>query len=290
MTMHSTQPSVKIAVTGASGFLGRHVVVEARKMHLPLVLTARDVARLPPEIAAGEVVALEMDSVLNDAFERMGEPDAVLHLAWGGLPNYTALRHFEEELPRQYRFLKTLISDGLRRLIVVGTCLEYGLQCGKLSEDTPCFPVTPYGFAKHALRQQLEFLGRSIPFELVWARLFYVFGPGQRSNSLYAQLTEVISRGDASFAMSGGEQIRDYLRANEVANGLLALTLSPHTGVVNICSGRPISVRRVVEKWIADCKSTLSLDLGRHPYPEYEPLAFWGDNAKFNGWMARNEG
>ena len=229
-----------------------------------------------------------MDSDAQSAYERMGKPDTLLHLAWGGLPNYTALRHFEEELPRQYRFLKALITDGLRRLVVVGTCFEYGLQSGKLCEDTPCFPVTPYGLAKHTLRQQLEFLGRDIPFELVWARLFYTFGSGQSPKSLYTQFNDAISRGDSSFAMSGGEQIRDYLPVSEVAGALVAVALAAHIGVVNICSGRPVSVRRLVEQWINDRNATIRLDLGRYPYPEYEPLAFWGDNTKLNRWIAKN--
>jgi nucleoside-diphosphate-sugar epimerase len=284
----SRASSAKLAITGASGFLGRHVASEARKMGLPVVLTARNPARLPQDIVAGMALTLDMDFDFLGAYERMGRPDTVLHLAWGGLPNYTALHHFEEELPRQYRFLKALIADGLRRLVLVGTCLEYGLQFGKLCEDTPCFPVTPYGLAKHTLRQQLEFLGRDISFELVWARLFYTFGSGQSPRSLYTQLCEAISRGDTSFAMSDGEQIRDYLSASEIANALLTVALSAHTGLVNICSGRPLSVRRLVEKWISDRKSTLRLELGRYPYPEYEPLAFWGDNTKLNRWIARN--
>jgi nucleoside-diphosphate-sugar epimerase len=278
---------VKLAITGASGFLGKHVAAQTRTMDIPVVLTARDPARLPKDIAAGRAMALDMSSELHSAYERLGKPEVLLHLAWGGLPNYTALRHFEEELPQQYRFLKALITSGLPRLVVVGTCLEYGLQSRRLCEDTPCSPVTPYGLAKHTLHR-LEFLAKEIPFELVWARLYYTFGSGQNQKSLYTRLSEAIARGDSSFAMSHGEQIRDYLSANEVASTLLGVALSSNIGVVNICSGQPISVRRLVEQWINDRKATLRLDLGRYPYPVYEPLALWGDNTKLNHWIARN--
>lgn len=48
-------------------------------------------------------------------------------------------------------------------------------------------------------------------------------------------------------------------------------------GIMNCCSGRPISVRRLVEEHIARRGTDIGLELGYYPYPEYEPMAFWGD-------------
>ncbi len=53
---------------------------------------------------------------------RAGRPDALLHLAWGGLPCYTAERHIDEELPMQFAFLHDLVEEGLPRMTVTGTC------------------------------------------------------------------------------------------------------------------------------------------------------------------------
>jgi hypothetical protein len=51
-------------------------------------------------------------------------------------------------------------------------------------------------------------------------------------------------------------------------------------GVVNVCSGRPVSVRKLVENWIQENGWKIMLNPGRHPYPDYEPMAFWGDRKK----------
>ena len=109
-----------------------------------------------------------------------------MHLAWDGLPNYRSLHHFETELPKQYRFLREVVSRGLKSLLVTGTCFEYGMQNGELSESLICMPDNPYGYAKDALRRQLTFLKTEFQFNLTWARLFYMYGEGQGSKSIYS--------------------------------------------------------------------------------------------------------
>lgn len=218
-----------------------------------------------------------------NAFELMGRPDALIHLAWGGLPNYQLLRHFETELPAHYGFLRGLVADGLKKLVVSGTCLEYGLQSGPLREDMQCEPANPYGMAKDTLRRQLQFLRTSCPFALTWARLFYLFGEGQATASLYPQLKQAIARGDGVFPMSRGEQLRDYLPVTEVAKLLVALALDGHDdGIVNVCSGAPVSVRTLVEGWVEEYDWPISLSFGHYPYPDYEPMAFWGVREKLD--------
>jgi dTDP-6-deoxy-L-talose 4-dehydrogenase (NAD+) len=197
------------------------------------------------------------------------------------LPNYKSLHHFEVELPRQFRFLKSMVDGGLQSLLVAGTCLEYGMQSGLLSEDLPTIPNNPYGQAKDALRKQLVFLKSVKPFAFMWARLFYVYGDGQAKTSLYSQLKEAVRSGDHTFNMSGGEQLRDYLPISEVARKIASLALSRRdVGTINICSGKPISVRKLVEQWIAENQWPIRLNLGHYPYPDYEPMAFWGDASK----------
>jgi nucleoside-diphosphate-sugar epimerase len=104
-----------------------------------------------------------------------------------------------------------------------------------------------------------------------------MYGEGQNPNSLLTMLDQAIQRGDPSFNMSGGEQLRDYLPVTEVATRLVKLLEHPElSGVINICSGAPISVRRLVENRIAERDASIKLNLGSYPYPDYEPMAFWG--------------
>lgn len=270
---------MKIAVTGASGFVGRYVLSALRAYGVDVVAVTRDPAHLGEIDASVCIVEMDISSPPENCFERLGKPDVLIHLAWDGLPNYKSPHHFETELPRQYQFLKAMVEGGLSSMLVTGTCFEYGMQSGALSEETLPQPNNPYGHAKNALRQQLQYLKATRPFNLVWARLFYMYGEGQAAASLYPKLKEAALRGDKVFNMSGGEQLRDYLHITEIARQIIRLAMSQRdTGIINICSGKPISVRRLVERWIHDNGWDIKLNLGYYPYPDYEPMAFWGDS------------
>lgn len=274
--------ALKIAVTGAAGFIGRHVLDELMRHNVEIVATTRDVTRLADRKRV-RVVELDIMESTPDIFKRLEKPDVLIHLAWSGLPNYQSLHHFSSELPAQFNFLRRVIEGGLASLVVSGTCFEYGMQSGCLSENMITLPDNPYGFAKDALRKQIGFLKRSCAFNLAWARLFYMYGEGQPKTSLYSQLQDAAKNGESIFCMSGGEQLRDYLPISDVAQQIVALALCGRdVGIVNVCSGNPISVRALVERWMCEKGWNMSLKLGHYPYPVYEPLAFWGDATRIN--------
>ncbi len=266
-----------IALTGASGFVGRHALDELISRGVPVVATYRP--GYPPTRKASGLQWVEFDLATppDDAYEQLGRPQVLLHLAWGGLPNYRSLHHIDEELPKHYSFLAGLVRQGLPALVSTGTCLEYGMQFGPLAANAPTQPVNPYGFAKDALHKQLKHLQAVYPFRLSWARLFYMYGQGQSVASLLPALEKAVADGKRTFPMSGGEQLRDYLPVSEVARRLVALALARRdSGAVNICSGEPISVRKLVESWIAENNWSITPLFGQLPYPDYEPMAFWG--------------
>ncbi len=274
---------MKVAVTGATGFIGRHVVAALDRAGVALTLLVRSAVLVPAEWSRHRVLRQDLLSAPAHAHELLGQPDALIHLAWGGLPNYKSLHHFEHELPVHYQFLREMAGAGLQRLVVTGTCFEYGMQSGALTEDMPPRPTNPYGYAKDALRQQLAYLQASRPFALTWARLFYMHGEGQAESSLLPKLRAAVARGDKTFPMSGGEQLRDYLGVGQVARHLADLALGGRdNGIVNICSGQPVSVRKQVEGWIAENGWSITPSLGDFPYPDYEPMAFWGDRSKLD--------
>jgi len=273
---------MKIAVTGATGFIGRHVLAELRHHPVEVIALLRAPEKSQLYDFDGKIVRCDLSSCFPEQlFDAVDCPDVLIHLAWSGLPNYKSLHHFEEELPRQYAFLSTLIRSGLSSLVVSGTCFEYGMVYGELSETALPQPSNPYGYAKNALRCQLEYLQAAHPFSLTWARLFYMYGEGQSPRSLFSQVRESVNNRDEIFNMSGGEQLRDYLHVSQVAQYLVELAMSSRNpGIVNVCSGKPISVRRLVERWIKENGSNIQLNLGFYPYPDYEPIAFWGRKDK----------
>lgn len=280
---------MKVAVTGATGFVGRHVLAELETRSVESIALLRPSRTKALEHLKCSVVQFDLHNAPSNAFELMGCPDVVIHLAWSGLPNYNSLHHFEQELPAQYRFLKNLIESGLQTLVVTGTCAEYGIQPGMLSEDIEGCPSNSYGFAKDTLRRQLEYLKVVRPFQLTWTRLFYLYGEGQTESALLTQLRRAVERNDQLFNMSGGEQCRDYLPVAEVARHLVSLALAEKDiGIVNVCSGIPISVRKLVEGWIKENGWSIRLNLGHYPYPDYEPMAFWGDPQKLSSLIGED--
>jgi dTDP-6-deoxy-L-talose 4-dehydrogenase (NAD+) len=276
-------PQARVAVTGASGFLGRHVLAELRRRKIACVAVTRDARRLAG--IRGTTAVVEGDIARPDDlnYQRLGRPESLIHLAWEGLPHYRSSHHIESELPRQIAILQSLLESGLPSLLVTGTCFEYGMRSGCLDENMPTAPDNPYGQAKDALHRELEQLRTRVPFALTWARLFYLYGEGQAPTSLYSQLCQAVAVGKPVFDMSGGEQIRDFLPARIVAGLLVTLALDhPDSGTVNVCSGHPVRILDLVEGWIAENSWSIALNPGHYPYPDYEPMQFWGDRSKLD--------
>ena len=281
---------MKIAVTGAAGFVGRHVIDALASLDVETVAVVRTYNDEKIKLACSKVVAMDIQALPHDPFDVLGRPDALIHLAWGGLPNYRSQYHLETELPVQKNFLKILIESGLPSLLVTGTCAEYGMQSGFLDEGVEAQPNFAYSIAKNKLRQHLEFLQKSHNFNLTWSRLFYTYGEGQAKSSLLSLLKAAVERGDKTFNMSGGEQIRDYLPVTSIAATLVELACRrENLGIVNVCSAKPISVRTLVEGWLEQNAWNIKLNLGYFPYPDDEPMAFWGNDKKLRAILGNEQ-
>jgi dTDP-6-deoxy-L-talose 4-dehydrogenase (NAD+) len=219
----------KVLVTGATGFIGNYVIRELLQYNCEVVATSASEVNAAKQDWYPAVTYKALDfnglSEKENYFNFFNQPDIVIHLAWEGLPNYQALFHFEENLWKHYRLLKNLIHNGLEDITVAGTCLEYGFKEGCLLENMETGPSNAYSIAKDTLRKFLQQLQQVHPFSLKWVRLFYMFGKGQNPKSLFSMLDRAIENNQESFPMSGGEQIRDYLPVQMVAQYLRAIAL-----------------------------------------------------------------
>lgn len=108
-------------------------------------------------------------------YEFFSRTDVLMHLAWKGLPNYVMRFHLEENLPAEMRFLRSFAESGRTKIVVTGTCYEYGVAEGCLSEGRAADPVTTYGVAKDTLRRHLSFLVGEYGFSWNWVRLFFIW-------------------------------------------------------------------------------------------------------------------
>ena len=270
---------MKILVTGATGFIGSHVVHELLKRNIAVIASDRDLEKAKQRSWYDKVkfVRCDIADINEEALTQFKKADKIIHLAWEGLPNYKELFHFEKNLLVQYFFLKKLVEIGIKDVSVSGTCFEYGMKEGPLSVDMVADPHNPYALAKDTLRNFLQHLQLHETFKLKWLRLFYTFGKGQMGSSLLSQLEMAVANEEKVFNMSGGEQLRDYLPVEQMAEKIVDFSCdNALNGIFNCCSGFPISIKKLVKDYVSKNGYDIKLNFGYYPYNDYEAMAFWG--------------
>ena len=212
------------------------------------------------------------------------QPTHVILLSWPGLPNYNQTVHLTTNLTACIDLFEKLLDVGLKRLVVAGTCYEYGMQNGPLREDQFTDPVNCYAIAKDSLRRVIASRCSQQDVEWCWLRIFYPHGQGQNSKSLLPSLANAIQKGADSFDMSSGRQLRDFISVNDVARQLLLLTTHPNAmGIYNGGSGDPRSIAEIAEELIHELHSSIVINRGVYPDRTDEPLAFWAQMDKLAG-------
>jgi nucleoside-diphosphate-sugar epimerase len=243
-----------VLVTGGTGFVGRHVL----RVLAEEGVQVRGVAR-PGRAGALDEVPTEAVLVTDDLF---AEPvgwwvdacrgvDIVIHLAWYAEPGrYLRAPENLDCLAGTLALAKGAAAAGVRRVVGIGTCFEYDVAPGHLAVDTPLRPASPYAAAKAAAYLALS---RWLPergVELAWCRLFYLYGEGEDPRRLVAHIRTRLGAGE-SIELTSGTQVRDYMDVADAARRIVEVARCGEQGVVNVCSGVPITVRDLAER-IAD--------------------------------------
>ena len=284
---------MKVLVTGATGFIGSHLIRELLKNKSnQIVATSRSIDKAKKSDWFFKVEYIEYDfneGTGENLYDFFGKPDQLIHLAWEDLSDYSSPSHIDVILPNHCEFIESMVVGGLKDVVVTGTCFEYGMIEGCLSEDIDTKPENPYAVAKDSLRKFIVNLQKKHSFVYKWIRLFYMYGDGQSKTSLMYLLDKTIQDKNKVFNMSGGEQLRDFLPIDEVVRNISLITKqnSHLNQVVNCCSGKPISVKNLVEHYLEEKKYKIRLNLGFYPYPDYEPMRFWGCNLKLKEIQTR---
>jgi len=268
--------SKKVIVSGATGFIGQHLIPILLKDGYEVLAISRSQKRAESLPWFKDVKFVSYDFHSDQQITEVEGFRGLIHLAWQDLPNYDSSVHLKKNLPCSYKFIESLLNKGVNQVLIAGTCFEYGLKSGAISSSSTTEPTTLYATAKDTLRKKLTSLSLNKDFNLQWARIFYMFGKGQNSNSIISQLDFAIKNKQKVFRMSGGEQIRDYLPVEKAAEKLFYLYKSGNKGIFNICSGKPISIKNLVESYIEKKNSNIIPKYGYYPYSVYEPMQFWG--------------
>jgi nucleoside-diphosphate-sugar epimerase len=277
----------RILVTGASGFIGSHCVAPLQSRGFEVHAVSRVAPAEPP---ADGVVWHQADLLKASDRERvLGEsaPTDLLHAAWDVTPG--AYRDSPENstwLAASLALLRAAIDSGTTRIVGLGSCAEYAFEGVCREDDTPLRPVTAYASAKATLgRALLDLNGADV--SIGWGRVFFPFGPGEKPNRLMPAAIQSFIAG-RPFDCSHGNQIRDFIYVEDLADAIAALVASPVTGACNLASGDPRSIRSLIESVARELGAEQLPRFGAVPVagPDAEPLIA-GDVTRLNtevGW------
>ncbi len=269
-----------IAVTGANGYIGRHVTSALCDMgaHVYAMDISPEGGDPRAEWICGNVFDASFDP--TQAFEEL--PDACLHLAWRNGFDHNASSHMGD-LSGHYAFLDKMTNAGVRRIAAMGTMHEVGYWEGAITEDTPCNPLSLYGVSKDALRRALLIKANREGFSVQWLRGFYIYGDDLQSQSIFGKLLRAAQAGQKTFPFTTGKNKYDFTQVDEVARMIAATVMQDEvTGIINCCSGKPVSLAEEVEGFIRKNGLDIQLEYGAFPDRPYDSPGVWGDPTKIN--------
>jgi nucleoside-diphosphate-sugar epimerase len=240
----------RVLITGASGFIGRHL--------LPLLVShghevhaiSHSRAPLLPGMTWHSADLLA-DGAARSLSDRI-RPEWLLHLAWYLEPG----AHLESPVnvawtEASLSLLRAFAAAGGRRAVTAGTAFEYDWSAGVCEErETALRPVTLYGVCKSAFASVAGAAAPALGVSLACARIFWLYGPHEPSGRLVSSLVQGMLAG-RPVTVRAGDEVRDFLHVEDVAQALVAVMESDVTGPINIASGDAVPVREVAHRLAA---------------------------------------
>ncbi len=237
----------KVLVTGGTGFIGRNVVDE-------LISRGWEVHSLvfPPFAPEKEgLIQYEMNLMDTEAVNKFLKEhnfENLIHLAW-----YVGPKCHVHDLNLDWtlatlNLLKNFKENGGKRFAGAGTISEYEYKYGYLLEDeTPTSPKTLYGESKNSIYKIASVYCKQNGIEFKWPRIFNLYGPAEKSQRLMPSVINSCLKGE-DVKVSDCLKFQDYLHVKDTACGIVDVFESDIEGAVNICSGKPVQLRAIVEK------------------------------------------
>ena len=273
---------MKVLITGASGFVGSHVarllVAEGCEVHV-LVRESSNRWRIQDILPSmylwqSDLVAFEN---VNTYLQEI-KPELCIHLAWYAVPGkYLNSQENLDSIQASINLLSQLAELGCKRFVGIGTCFEYDLSLGYLSESSLTKPITLYAATKVALSTILQQFAQITEMEVAWIRLFYQYGPMEDERRLIPGIISSLLR-DEVVKTTKGEQIRDFLHIEDVASAIWAVAKSNVSGVVNVGSGQPVTVGQILLELGNLLGKPDLIHLGALPYRPNDPMFICANN------------
>lgn len=276
---------IKVLITGANGYIGRHVVKELLDRGAEVI--ACDLSLDGIDVRADCKRFNLFDLPEGNIYELLGSPDICLHMAWRNGFSHNAPTQIGD-LSSHYKFLTAMIDGGLKQLAVMGTMHEVGYWEGAIDENTPCNPISMYGIAKDALRRSMMLYTSQSGCILQWLRCYYILGDDRKNNSIFSKLIQASDEGKKTFPFTTGVNQYDFITVDELAKQISSTVMqSEVNGIINCCSGETMSLAERVELFLKDHQLDIKLEYGAFPERRYDSPKVYGDTTKIKMIMAR---
>ena len=283
-------------VTGATGFIGSHVVrglIAAGCRVSVLVRPESRLDRLHDVLDALEIVYGDLASASSmAAIDASCAGDLVVHLAAAGVGQQTVDERtlLDVNVGGTLHVLELARRGNATRLIHAGSCFEYGFG-SRLREDAPLAPTAPYAISKAASWMLAHTYDQLSSVLAVTLRLFTPFGPFEDSRRLIAHTILCALQG-RDVALTSGEQTRDFVFVGDVVEAFLCAAAAPRIEgeTINVCTGRETRVIDLVRMTLHLMGDPVKPLPGAMPSRAHEAWRMSGDARKARellGWEAR---
>lgn len=271
---------MKILVTGANGYIGRHVV--ATLLDRGCNVMACDVTTKDVDPRAERMDFNLFNLPEGNILELFGKPDVCLHMAWRNGFVHNSPSHLED-LSAHYSFITRIIGGGLKQLAVMGTMHEIGYWVGAIDENTPSNPSSMYGIAKDALRRATLLFADQHNCIVQWLRCYYILGDDKRNNSIFGKILKADEERKKLFPFTTGKNLYDFIDVDNLAELIASAVMQRDVvGIINCCTGKPMSLAERVETFIKEHNLSIKLDYGAFPDRPYDSPCVYGNPDKIN--------
>jgi len=270
-----------IFLTGGSGFIGRHVITQALKRGIMII--AQKLPEIDPAFPETQGLIWVSGYYHDDWSQYLKKCDLMIHLAaHSANPPYDSLQEcVKQNVLDPLALFNQAVDCGITRYIVAGTSFEYGIS-GSVYEfipvHAPLLPTNSYSISKAA--SSVVFAGWSIMNHVMlkYIRFFQVFGEGEPDFRLWPSMRKAALNG-YDFDLTEGEQIRDFINVESVAEKILQQTnfedfQQDSPKFFNLGSGNPMTIRKFAEFWWKQWGATGKLNFGALPYRDNEVMRF----------------
>ena len=281
----------KLLITGATGFIGRYclqLLSGSNTFEIHAVSSKdRECHRLNVRWHRADL----LDPGQVKELLKQIRPSHLLHFAWYAVPGkyWTSIQNFRW-VQTSLGLLEAFALHGGQRAVAAGTCAEYDWKYGYCSENlTPLVPATLYGTCKHSLQIMLDAFSKQTGLSSSWGRIFFLYGPHEHPQKLVSSVIRSLLRGKPA-SCTHGNQVRDYLYVQDVAEAFIALLNSKVQGPVNIASGHPITLKDIILKIANKTNRQNLVELGVVSTPATEPHLLIADVKRLSdevGWRPK---